>query len=113
MSLDRASTETRRWIDWLRAELSELPYTETPVWADFRDRGTGEVIAHVRKNKSSLVAYLKLEAGDDPDLVPASTDWDFPSNYAMRGANNLPKAKDLILRADEHYRGSGIRGRTR
>lgn len=104
MELDRASAETRKWIDWLRAELSELPYTETPVWADFRNKGTGYVIAHVRKNKSSLVAYLKLEKEDDPDLLPASTGYDFHTTFTVRSEKDLPHAKDLIFRSDTRYR---------
>jgi hypothetical protein len=111
VSLDRASPETRRWIKWLRGELSQLDYTDTQVWADFRNSRTGHVIAHLRPSKSHVVSYLKLDSEDDPDLAPARTDWDFPFTFTVRGEGDLAKARDLILRSDERYVGLVEAGR--
>jgi hypothetical protein len=98
MSLTRASAQTAGWIRWLRGELLSLDYSETEVWADFRNPG-GRVVAHLRPSRSRIVAYLKLQPDDEIDLLPARTGWDFPATFTMHGEGELSRARDLILKA--------------
>lgn len=99
MTLVRTSAETARWIRWLRDELPALDYSDTDVWADFRNAARGTVIAHLRPSKSRIVAYLKLRPEVESDLEPARTGWDFPATFTMHRAEDLPRARDLIRKA--------------
>jgi predicted HNH restriction endonuclease len=103
-----SSATTRNWLHRLRDELPQLEYSETKNWAMFKMGHRGGAVAGLNPSHGHVRLFLALAPAESADLQPTPSSGSraaqFPSVFWIANEQDLPKARELILRSNAAVR---------